>query len=69
MAITSSFAPHGMKEAVIIVILLSLSDSIVLVPIMAGTEQPVPIRIGMKDLPDRPNFLNTLSRIKAILDI
>ena len=36
---------------------------------MAGTEQPVPIKIGMKDFPDKPNFLKTLSRIKAILDI
>ena len=65
----SVLAPHGMKAATIIVILLSLSFSIVLVAMIPGTEQPVPIRIGMKDLPDRPNLRKILSSINAILDM
>ena len=53
----------------IIVILLSASFSIVRVPITAGTPQPVPIKIGMKDLPDKPNLRKSLSMINAILAI
>ena len=63
----SVFAPQGIKEATIIVILLSLSFSIVLVAIIPGTEHPVPIKIGIKDFPDNPNFLKIRSKIKAIL--
>ena len=47
------------------VAVLSFSSESVLVFIMAGTEQPKPIIIGMNALPDKPNFLKILSRIKA----
>jgi hypothetical protein len=30
-----------------------------------GTPQPVPISIGMNDLPERPNFLKIRSMMKA----
>ena len=66
-AITGSLAPQGIKDVVMTVILLSLSFSMVREDMMAGTEQPVPMSKGMKDLPDRPNRLKTLSIIKATL--
>ena len=69
MANIGSFAPHGINGVSNIVIRLSASDSIVLVAITPGIEQPVPISIGMKLLPDRPNFLNSLSMMKATLAI
>ena len=68
-AIIGSFAEHGINVVVITVILLSCSLSIVLEAIIPGTPQPVPIRIGIKLLPERPNLLNTLSITKAILAI
>ena len=68
-AITGSFAPQGIKLVVMIVIRLSLRFSIVRVAIMPGTEQPVPISIGIKDFPERPSFLKILSITKAIRDI
>ena len=68
-AINGTLAPQGIKEVVIMVILLSETLSMVLDAIMPGTEQPVPTRIGINDLPDSPNFLNSLSKTKAILDI
>ena len=68
-AIKGTFAPQGIKEVVIIVILRSAKDSMVLDAIIPGTEQPVPTKIGIKDLPDQPNFLNRRSKTKAILDI
>ena len=68
-AIISVFAPHGINEATIIVILLSFSFSIVLVAIIPGTEHPVPISIGMNDFPESPNLRKILSKINAILDI
>ena len=52
-----------------IVILRSLSFSIVLVAMIAGTPQPVPINIGINDLPDKLNFLKILSMTKATLAI
>ena len=64
-----NFAPHGINGVNSIVIRLSASDSMVLVAITPGIEQPVLISIGMKLLPDRPNFLNNLSMIKATLAI
>ena len=69
MAMKGTLAPHGMKLVVIIVIRLSRSFSIVLLAIIPGTLQPVPISIGINDLPERPNFLNILSSTKAILAI
>ena len=68
-AMIGSFAPQGINVVVIIVILRSRSFSIVLEAITPGTPQPVPMSIGMKDLPERPNFLNILSMINAILAI
>ena len=61
-----TLAPQGMNVVVIIVIFLSRSFSMVLDAIIPGTPQPVPISIGMNDLPERPNFLNTLSSTNAI---
>ncbi len=65
-AIIGSFAPQGINVVVIIVIFRSRSFSIVREAIMPGTPQPVPISIGIKDLPERPNFLKILSMMKAI---
>ena len=59
-------APQGINVVVIIVILRSLSFSIVREAIIPGTPQPVPIRIGMNDLPERPNLLKILSIMNAI---
>ena len=58
-----------MKGVIIIVNLLSFSLSSVLDAITAGTEQPYPIRSGIKDFPDKPNLLNNLSITKATLAI
>ena len=63
----SVLAPQGINDATVMVIFLSFSFSMVLVPMIPGIEHPVPIRIGIKLFPDRPNFLNILSRINAIL--
>ena len=49
------------------VILLSLSLSMVLVAMIPGTPHPVPTRIGMNDLPERPKNLKTRSMTNAIL--
>ena len=51
------------------VIFLSSSFSIILTPIIPGTEHPEPIIKGIKLFPLRPIFLNILSNNKAILDI
>ena len=69
IAINGTFAPQGIKVVVIMVIFLSRSFSMVLDAIIPGTPQPVPINIGIKDLPERPNFLNTLSKTNAIRDM
>ena len=60
-----SFAPHGINVVVITVILLSLSFSIVRDAIMPGTPQPLPISIGINDLPDSPNLRKIRSIINA----
>ena len=64
-----SFAPHEKNGITLIVAILSCSSANVLVLIIAGTEQPKPIIIGRNALPVKPNFLNILSRINAILAI
>ena len=64
-----SFAPQGMKVVVIIVIRRSLSFSMVREAMMPGTPQPVPMSIGIKDLPERPNLRKMRSITKAILAI
>ena len=58
-----------MKVVVIIVIRRSLSFSTVRDPITPGTPQPVPISIGIKDFPERPNLRKTRSMMKATLAI
>ena len=65
MAINGSFAPHGIKVVVMIVIRRSLSFSIVREAMIPGTPQPEPISIGIKDLPERPNLRNTRSMMNA----
>ena len=60
-----SFAPQGINVVVMIVILRSRSFSIVREAITPGTPHPLPINIGMKDLPDRPNLRKILSMMNA----
>ena len=64
-AMIGSFAPHGIKVVVITVILRSRSFSIVLEAMTPGTPHPLPINIGMKDLPERPNLRKIRSMINA----
>ncbi len=47
----------------------SCSFSIVRLAMTPGTPHPVAISIGMKDFPERPNFLKSRSMTKAILAI
>ncbi len=56
-AITGSFAPHGMKVASIAVVLRSLSLRMVRQAMIAGIPHPVPMIIGITDLPERPTRL------------
>ena len=60
-----ALAPQLKNGESLIAISRSFSSSNVLVAIIAGTEHPKPIKSGMKALPDKPNFLNALSIIKA----
>ena len=64
-AMIGSLAPQGINVVVIMVILRSLSFSIVLEAMIPGTPHPLPISIGMKDFPERPNLRKILSMIKA----
>ena len=66
---TGIFAPQGIKQVVIIVILRSLSCSMVRDAITPGTPQPEATSIGIKLLPDKPNLRNSLSMINATRDI
>ena len=66
IAMNGTFAPQGIKVVVMIVIRRSRSFSIVREAITPGIPQPVPINIGMKDLPERPNLRKIRSRTKAI---
>ena len=61
-----NFAPHEKNGITRTVAVLSLSSASVLVLIIAGTEQPKPMIIGINALPERPNFLNALSSMNAI---
>ena len=67
--INGTLAPQGIKVVVIIVIRRSRSFSMVRLAIMPGTPQPTPTSMGMKDLPESPNFLKTRSSTNAILAI
>jgi hypothetical protein len=66
-AITGSLAPQGINGVNIAVVLLCLSFLMVLVAMIPGIAQPVPIIIGMIDLPERPTFLKNLSITTATL--
>ena len=65
-AMIGSFALQGINVVVIIVILRSRSFSMVREAIIPGTPQPVPMSMGMKDLPERPNLRKIRSMTKAI---
>ena len=56
-AITGSLAPQGMNGVSIAVALRSLSLRMVRQAIIPGIAHPVPITIGITDLPERPTFL------------
>ena len=66
MAMKGSFAPQGMKVVVMMVMRRSRSFSIVREAMTPGMPQPVPMSMGIKDLPDRPNFRKMRSMTKAI---
>ena len=59
-------AEQGMKVVVIMVILRSRSFSMVREAMTPGTPQPVPMSMGMKLLPDRPNLRKMRSMMKAM---
>ena len=61
-AITGIFAPHGINGVSIAVVLRSLSLRIVREAITPGMAQPVPITIGITDLPESPTLLKIGSR-------
>ena len=65
MAMMTALAEQGMKVQSMMVMRRSRWSSMVLVAMTAGTPQPLPTRIGMKDLPESPNFLKILSIMKA----
>ena len=60
------FAPQGIKVVVMMVILRSRSFSMVREAMTPGTPQPVPISMGIKLLPDRPNLRKMRSMMKAM---
>ena len=60
-----SLAEQGTKVVVMIVMRRSRSFSIVREAMMPGTPQPVPMSMGMNDLPDSPKWRNTRSITKA----
>ena len=66
MAINGILAPQGIKVVVMIVIRRSRSFSMVRDAMMPGMPQPVPIKIGIKLLPERPKRRNILSSTNAI---
>ena len=69
MEMNGIFAPQGINVVVMMVMRRSRSFSIVLEAMMPGTPQPVPIKIGMKDLPERPNLRKMRSSTKAMRDM
>ena len=66
---TGSLAEQDMKGMSRMVIRRSFSFSIVLAPMMAGTEQPKPISMGIKAFPLRPKRRSRRSIIKAARDM
>ena len=69
MPYTGSLAEQDMKGISRMVMRRSFSFSMVRAPMMAGTEQPKPISIGIKALPLRPNRRKSRSMMNAALDI
>ena len=61
-----TLAEQGMNVVVMMVSLRSRSFSMVRLPMTAGTPQPVPMSIGMNDLPDSPKRRKMRSMIKAM---
>ena len=61
-----SLAPQGMNVVVMTVMRRSRSFSMVRDAMIPGIPQPVPMSMGMKDLPDSPNLRKTRSMTKAI---
>ena len=64
-AMMGILALQGMKVVIIAVIRRSRSFSMVREAMTPGTPQPVPMRMGMKDLPDRPKRRKIRSMMKA----
>ena len=60
-----SFAPHEKKGMTRTVAVRSCSSASVRVLIMAGSEQPKPMIMGMKALPESPNLRKILSKMNA----
>ena len=56
-AITGNLAPHGMKGVNMAVVRRWRSSRMVLVAIIPGIAHPVPMIMGMMDLPESPTFL------------
>ncbi len=66
---TASLAPQLMRGITMMVVSLLRLFSRILVAIIAGTEQPKPMSIGMKLFPWRPILCMILSITKAALDM
>lgn len=64
-AMIGIFAPQGINEVVMIVMRRSRSFSMVRDAMIPGTEQPEPMSIGIKLLPDSPNLRKILSIMNA----
>ena len=68
-AITGILAPHGINVASIAVVLRSRSFLMVRYAMIAGIPQPVPMIIGITDLPERPTLLKIGSSTTVARDI
>ena len=66
-AITGIFAPHGINGVSMAVVLRSLSLRMVRQAITPGIAHPVPMTIGMTDLPESPTRLKIGSRTTVAL--
>ena len=66
MAMKGTFALQGINVVVMMVMRRSRSFSMVRDAIIPGTPQPTPMSMGMKDLPERPNFRKIRSSTNAI---
>ena len=66
-AITGSFAPQGIRGVSMAVALLSLSFRIVRHAMIPGMAHPVPITIGITDLPESPTLLKIGSKTTVAL--